>query len=98
MFLLHKLAEEKIKESIARGDFDNLAGAGKPLVLEDESYIPEELRAGYRLLKNAGYLPAELQLRRDIATVEELLLHAGTVAEKERLSVMISLLRSQLRN
>jgi len=98
VFLLHKLAEEKIKESIARGDFDNLAGAGKPLVLEDESYIPEELRAGYRLLKNAGYLPAELQLRRDIATVEELLLHAGTVAEKERLSVMISLLRSQLRN
>lgn len=98
MFLLNKLAEEKIKESIARGDFDNLAGAGKPLVLEDESYIPQELRAGYRLLKNAGYLPAELQLRKDIANVEELLLHAGTIVEKERLTVMISLLRSQLRN
>jgi len=98
VFLLNKLAEEKIKESIARGDFDNLAGAGKPLVLEDESYIPQELRAGYRLLKNAGYLPAELQLRKDIANVEELLLHAGTIVEKERLTVMISLLRSQLRN
>jgi len=98
VFLLHKLAEEKIKEAIARGDFDNLAGAGKPLVLEDESYIPEELRAGYRVLKNAGYLPAELQLRKEIASVEELLLHAGTVGEKERLTVKISLLRTQLRN
>jgi len=96
VYILHKLAEEKIKDSIARGDFDNLAGAGKPIVLEDESYIPEELRAGIRILKNSGYLPAEIQLRKDIANVEELLLHAGTVAEKEQLVTKIGLLRSQL--
>ena len=35
--------------------------------------VPEELRAGYRLLKNAGFLPPELKLRNEIASVEQLL-------------------------
>jgi len=40
---------------------------------EDDSAIPEELRAAYRLLKNAGFLPPELQLRREVREAEQLL-------------------------
>jgi hypothetical protein len=34
-------------------------GSGEPLTLDDDSHVPAELRAGYRLLKNAGCLPPE---------------------------------------
>ena len=50
------LAERKIEEAIARGEFDNLPGAGRPLDLDDEDPLwPEEVRMARRILKNAGY-------------------------------------------
>jgi hypothetical protein len=73
MWLIDNLAEQRIKQAQQRGEFDDLPGVGQPLVLEDDSAIPEELRAAYRLMKNAGYLPPELQLRGEIARVEQLL-------------------------
>jgi len=42
--------------SVGRGDFKNLPGAGRPLELEDDSSIPEDLRMVYKLLKNGGYI------------------------------------------
>lgn len=65
-----------------RGEFDNLAGAGKPLALDDDRGVPEELRVAYRILKNAGCLPRELELRREIADVRTLL--AATADEQGR--------------
>ena len=54
------LAERRIEEAIARGEFDDLPGAGRPLDLDDEDpLLPEELRLAYPILKNAGCLPAE---------------------------------------
>lgn len=35
--------------------------------------MPETLRTGYRLLKNAGYLPAELQDRKEALQLADLL-------------------------
>jgi hypothetical protein len=69
---LARIAEEKIRESMARGEFDNLPGAGKPLSLEDDSMVPEELRVAYKILKNAGCLPPELELRKEIITLKTL--------------------------
>ncbi len=57
------------------GEFDNLPGKGKPLKLEDLSNIPEELRLAYKVLKNAGFLPPEVELLKEIKTVEDLLEH-----------------------
>ena len=51
------IAEQRIREACERGAFDSLPGAGKPLELEDDSHIPEDLRMAYKLLKNAGYVP-----------------------------------------
>jgi hypothetical protein len=64
------LIEEHIRQATKRGDFDNLPGAGKPLDLGEDAHLPAELRMAYRVLKNAGYLPEELQQIQDIAQLE----------------------------
>ncbi|HEY5973716.1 MAG TPA: DnaJ family domain-containing protein [Geobacteraceae bacterium] len=73
MDILATVAEQKIREAMARGEFDNLPGAGKPLVMEDYSGIPEELRMAYKVLKNAGCVPPEVELRKEIVTLQNLL-------------------------
>lgn len=57
MWLLDQWAERHIIEAQRKGEFDNLPGRGEPLILDDDSHVPAELRAGYRLLKNAAVFP-----------------------------------------
>lgn len=66
------LVEERIKKALEEGQFDNLEGAGKPLKFEDQ-HVPEELRLAHKILKNAGYLPPEVELRKKITHTEQLL-------------------------
>lgn len=73
MGLLDQWAERHILEGQRNGDFADLPGEGQPLTLDDDSHVPAELRAGYRLLKNAGYLPPELLLRREAIELSSLL-------------------------
>lgn len=73
MWLLDQWAERHIRDAQRKGELDNLAGSGKPLALDDDSYIPPELRAGFRLLKNAGCLPPELEQRREAVELADLL-------------------------
>jgi len=61
-----KIAERRITEAINNGEFDNLEGKGKPLIFEDETWIPEDLRMVYRFLKNAGCVPPELEMRNEV--------------------------------
>ncbi|MGG4663386.1 DnaJ family domain-containing protein [Providencia vermicola] len=73
MSIIDHWAERHIQEALNKGELSQLNGEGKPLYLEDDSLVPPELRAGYRLLKNSGYLPAELQQRKDALTLSHLL-------------------------
>ncbi len=74
MDILATIAERKIAEAIARGELDNLAGAGKPLAMdEDLSGVPAELRMAYKILKNAGFVPPEVELRKEIVSLREML-------------------------
>jgi len=73
VFLLEIMAENKIREAMARGEFANLPGAGKPLRLEDDSTIPDDLRIAYKILRNAGCIPPELEVRKEIITLRDLL-------------------------
>ena len=50
MLLIDQIAEQKIIEAIFNGELDNLPGQGQPLRLNDDSSVPEELRAAYRCL------------------------------------------------
>lgn len=85
MDIVAMIAENKIKEAISRGEFDNLPNKGKPLVMEDLSHVPSELRVSYKILKNAGVLPEELQLRKDIITIQDLVNSCYDECEKNKL-------------
>lgn len=73
MWLLDQWAERHILEAQSKGEFDHLPGRGEPLNLDDDSHVPAELRAGYRLLKNAGCLPPELEQRKEAIALLDLL-------------------------
>lgn len=79
-----KLIEERIRVAQRRGDMDNLPGRGKPIVFEDDSHIPEDLRLPYKILKNADCLPPEIELRKEIQKTEDLLAAMQDTAEKYR--------------
>ncbi|HHJ38220.1 MAG: hypothetical protein AXA67_01000 [Methylothermaceae bacteria B42] len=74
MLFWERLAEKRIEEAMAKGEFDHLPGAGKPLPEEpDMATVAPSLRMVYRILKNAGYVPEEVQLRREISDIAQLL-------------------------
>jgi hypothetical protein len=83
--LLDALAEKHIDEARTRGELSDLPGEGRPLPAEDNALVPEELRAAYRLLKNAGLAPAELAPLTEIRDIEKLLQGAGSDDERLRL-------------
>jgi hypothetical protein len=84
MDVLSAVAERKIRQAMERGEFDNLPGSGKPLRLDDDSMVPEELRIAYRVLRNAGCLPPELELRKEIVTLRDLIRSLEEGEERSR--------------
>lgn len=73
MGLIDEWAERYIVDAQKNGEFDDLSGNGKPLQLDDDALVPMDLRVGYRLLKNAGFLPPELLDRQEALTIVDLL-------------------------
>ena len=72
MDFLSSLVEERIQNAQKEGAFDNLPGKGKPLNLDDDSSVPEDLRLTYKVLKNANCLPIELEMRKEIYNLRQL--------------------------
>ena len=73
MNVFAELAEKAIRESQERGEFDGLSGQGRPLPETDDPYMPETLRMAYKVLKNAGYIPKEVEDQREIRSLIECL-------------------------
>ena len=82
MNFFERIAENRILEAMEAGEFDNLEGMGQPLNLEDDSHIPPELRMAYKILKNAHCLPPELELRKEVVTLQDLVASMEDEAEK----------------
>jgi hypothetical protein len=61
MLTLELIAERKIAEAAAKGEFDDLPGAGKPLDLDEDALVPEDQRMANRILRNAGFAPREVE-------------------------------------
>lgn len=78
-----RIAEQRIREALENGEFDNLKGQGKPIIFEDETWIPEDLRIAYRFLKNAGCIPPELEERNEVVNLFSLM--STLDDDKERL-------------
>jgi hypothetical protein len=87
--LFQRIAEQRILEAQRNGAFDNLPGKGKPLELADLSWVPDDLRIAYHVLKNAHVLPPEAELLKDIHTLEDLLKHIEDEGERRALAKSI---------
>lgn len=79
------IAEQRIKDAIDQGELDRLPGKGKPLPKDELDHIPGDLRMAYRLLKNAGFGPDEIEVRQEILRLEDLIRHTEDKLEKEKL-------------
>ncbi len=84
------LAEQKIQAAIRNGELDNLPLKGKPIPVEDLSGIPEELRMGYKILKNAGMAPEEVVLNKELMTLRDLLTVCSDPDERKELKKRLS--------
>jgi len=91
-----KIVEDRIRRAQRKGKFKNLAGAGKPLVLEEDGHIAEDLRLSYKILKNADCLPPEIELKKEIERTEDLLRGMQETAEKYRLLKKLNFLIMKL--
>lgn len=67
------VSSQNSEQARQEGQFDGLPGAGKLQQLDGANLVPEQLRAAYRLLKNAGYLPPELEARKEYLKLRNLL-------------------------
>lgn len=96
LMLLEALAEARIEKAIAQGALDNLPGSGRPLELDDDRFVPEGLRAAYRLLKNAGFVPPEVEARHEAALLVALLATLDDDAARRRTLVKLAWLEARL--
>lgn len=77
-----RIVESKIREAQEQGKFDNLPGHGKPLDLEEDDHVPEDLRLCHKILKNAGCVPKELEINVEIKKMEDLIAGMTDVSSK----------------
>jgi len=91
-----KIVEERIRKAQQQGEFDDLPGHGKPLILEDDSCVPEDLRVAYKVLKNADCLPPEIELKKEIRRTEDLLEDMQDTADKYRVMKKLNFLIMKL--
>ncbi len=96
LLLLDKLAERKIEEHIASCDCAQNSFAGEALDLNIDALVPVQVRALYRVLKHNGYLPAEVVLRNEINSLNQLMHSITCVQERGYAAKRLQLLNTQL--
>jgi len=92
MGLLDLLADQKIAAALEAGELDGLPGAGKPLDLDDDPLVPEDLRVAFRILKNAGFVPPELAEARERVELGALIARLDDDAERRRAAIRLAVL------
>jgi len=83
---LARIAERKILEAIESGELRSEKWKNKPLPLDDDRFVPDDLKMAYKILKNSGYLPPEIEAKKEIKKIEDLI--ACTEDEHVRLKQM----------
>jgi len=96
MLFLDHIAEQRIAEAIERGEFSNLPGEGRPLDLEDDALVPQDLRMAYRILKNSGLVPPEVGLLKELRNLEALLDSATDSSDRQHIFRKLEFLRLKL--
>ena len=89
------LVESKIKKAMDEGAFENLQGKGKPIDLSKYYGMPEHLRLGYQILKNAGYMPEEVRLKKEMELIKEKMRKCRSEKSKSKLMKELSEISQQ---
>jgi hypothetical protein len=91
-----RIAENRIREAMEQGQFENLPGAGQPLNLEEYFSAPEDLRMAYSILRSANCAPVEVQLLGEIARLERTLAQSEDAARRTALQRALQDRQTQL--
>lgn len=79
------VSEQRIKKAYEDGDFSHLPGYGKPLNLDDDLGVPEELKMAHRMMKNAGYTMDEMNVKKEMMRIEDMIRACEDEGEKHGL-------------
>ncbi len=71
MFLVDRIAEEKIQQAMAEGKFDHLSTKGQPYRMDGYLFEDPETRVVTKILRDNNYLPEVFYLRKKIEQLEE---------------------------
>lgn len=91
-----KWVEDKIREAMDSGEFDNLPGKGKPIDLDAYFATPADLRLSYSVLKSAKCVPAEVELMKEIEELKAKLASMPPDADRQSLAKEIEAKRLKL--
>ena len=86
-YIVDMMAEKQIRKALENGELDNLPGRGQPLQLDDNSMVPESLRACYRILKNSGFLPPELEDHHEALKLHDLIKAVTTESDPKQQNI-----------
>jgi len=92
MNIFEQIAENRIRQAQEEGFFDNIPGKGRPFEFTDDSSTPEDLRLCHKLLQNANCLPPEMELRKEIYSLRQLM--EETRDEESRIRIQRKLNRA----
>ncbi len=97
MTTLDEQIAQSLRDAQRSGELQSAAGWGRPLDLDDGwARTPEELRAGFKALKDAGYVPAEVETMQRIAALRAQLATAPDAPDAQALRRRLAELQQQL--
>jgi len=93
------IAERRISQAIEDGTFNIEQWKNKPLPPDNDSFVPDDLKMAYKILKNSGYVPLEIETRKEIRNLEDLISKTEDehqrVKQIKKLSVLLMKLDAQ---
>lgn len=96
MSWLERMVERRVLKAKAEGQLERLEGEGEPLPdRSGEAHLDAGEAAGFRMMKEAGVLPPEIVLKKEIAAQRERL--AGIEEPEARKAAMAELSKLMLR-
>ena len=87
---IEKHIDNMIRAAIARGEFDDLKGMGKPIDLDAYFATPEGVRMGYSVLKSNDFVPEEIDRLKEIGDLRAQIAAAIDETEKSLLEKTLS--------
>lgn len=90
---LLSIAERRIAQAIEDGTLQTDSWKNKPLPLDNDSFVPDDLKMAYKILKNSGFVPPEVETRKEIQKLEDLISHTEDehqrVKQLKKLNVLL---------